>query len=201
LHDQDAQDVSPASREDTTSRPEGRQSNGTTGDVHNVPGDGAVEQDDGTNRGGSRDEEARERIVTRAWGETVHRYRRWRGISRRELALRAGLSPVFLGEIERGEKEPSAHSLCLIAGALEVPLSELYLRVAVRLDGQPRDRSHEEQTSLPLGVREESAGYLDGVPRDRDETAFDLYRVARLLRSEHQISLLLLAQSLLTPSA
>lgn len=102
---------------------------------------------------------------------------------------------MFLGEIERGEKDPSSHSLSLIAKALEVPLSELYLRVATRLDGAglPQDS---EQMALPMGVRENSAEYLDGVPRAKDETAFELYQMARLLRSDQQVSLLILAQSL-----
>jgi transcriptional regulator with XRE-family HTH domain len=113
------------------------------------------------------------------------------------MAQRAGLSPVFLGEIERGEKDPSSHSLCLIANALDVPLSELYLRVAAHLDkiGQTY-RDDTGQTSLPLGMREASADYLNGVSPEKDETAFDLYKVARVLRSDQQVSLLVLAQSL-----
>src|SRR5437588_4966375 len=80
-----------------------------------------------------------ERSILRAWGEVIRRYRQWKQLSRRELAQGAGLSPVFLGEIERGEKDPSAHTLTLLAGALDVPLAELYLRVAARLDGLGRE--------------------------------------------------------------
>lgn len=136
-----------------------------------------------------------EAAVLRAWGHVIRRYRQWKGYSRRELAQRAGLSPVFLGEIERGEKDPSSRTLSLIARALEAPLGELYLRVATRLD-TPSGRLEEEQTSLPLGLREMQEEYLDGVPRARDETAFDLYKAARLLRSDQQVSLLVLAQSM-----
>src|SRR5919199_5224597 len=82
-----------------------------------------------------RERPAVEQTVLRSWGEVIRRYRQWTGLSRRELAQRAGMSPVFLGEIERGEKDPSSHTLCLIADALEAPLSELYLRVAAHLDG------------------------------------------------------------------
>jgi transcriptional regulator with XRE-family HTH domain len=131
--------------------------------------------------------------VLRAWGGVIRRYRHWKGLSRRELALRAGLSPVFLGEIERGEKDPSSHTLCLIATSLGAPLSELYLRVATALGESSPDA--EEQTSLPLGMRESGEEYLDGVPRSRDETAFDLYTLARRLRADQQVSLLILAQS------
>lgn len=138
-----------------------------------------------------------ERSVLRAWGEVIRRYRQWEGLSRRELAQRAGISPVFLGEIERGEKDPSSHSLCLLADALSVPLGELYLRVAAGLE-EANSVSGEQtgQTSLPLGMREEETGYLDAVPAARDETAFDLYKAARLLRTDQQVSLLVLVQSL-----
>jgi transcriptional regulator with XRE-family HTH domain len=137
----------------------------------------------------------RERVVLQAWGDVIRRYRQWKRLSRRELAARAALSPVFLGEIERGEKEPSSHSLCRVADALGVPLSELYLRVATRLDG--RGSEEREQMSLPLTLRETGEEYLDGVPIARDETAFDLYKIARHLRSDQQVSLLVLAQSLM----
>jgi transcriptional regulator with XRE-family HTH domain len=139
-----------------------------------------------------------EQSVLRAWGEVIRRYRQWKGLSRRELAQRAGLSPVFLGEIERGEKDPSTHSLCLLADALEVPLTELYLRVTAHV-GSAEEPAREEsgQTSLPLGVREAPNTYLDGVSRVRDETAFDLYKIVRQLDTDQQLSLLVLARSLM----
>lgn len=136
-----------------------------------------------------------EGVVLEAWGAVIRRYRQWKGLSRRELAHRAGLSPVFLGEIERGEKDASSHTVCLLAAALEAPVSELYLRVATRLDGAAAADAH-GQTSLPLGMRETGEEYLHGVPRAKDETAFDLYTVARQLRTDQQVSLLVLAQSL-----
>jgi transcriptional regulator with XRE-family HTH domain len=140
-------------------------------------------------------ERTADRSVLQAWGTTIRRYRQWKRLTRRDLASRAGLSPVFLGEIERGEKDPSSHSLTLLAGALEVPLAELYLRVAMLLDtAAPDDR--EVQGALPLGVREAGGDYLDSVPLAQDETAFDLYKIARLLRSDQQVSLLVLARSL-----
>lgn len=134
-------------------------------------------------------------VVLRAWGSVIRRYRQWKGLSRRELAARAGVSPVFLGEIERGEKDPSSHTLSLLASALDAPLSELYLRVAAWLDGDTESPA-EEQTSLPLQVRDGGEDYLTGVPRANDETAFDLYQIARLLSTEQQVSLLVIARSL-----
>lgn len=139
---------------------------------------------------------ANEREVLLAWGEVIRRYRQWKRLSRRDLALRAGISPVFLGEIERGEKDPSSHSLCLIAAALDVPLAELYLRVATKLEAPPNNGELHGQTSLPLGIRETTDDYLEGVSPASDETAFDLYKIVRFLRSDQQVSLLILARSL-----
>jgi transcriptional regulator with XRE-family HTH domain len=138
-----------------------------------------------------------ERSMLRAWGEVIRRYRQWKQLSRRELAQRAGLSPVFLGEIERGEKDPSAHTLALLAHGLKVPLAELFLRVAARLDGLGREIPESSQTSLPLGLRESESDYLAAVTAARDETAFDLYKIVRVLPADQQVSLLVLAQSLL----
>lgn len=134
-------------------------------------------------------------VVLRAWGSVLRRYRQWKGLSRRELAARAGLSPVFLGEIERGEKDPSSNTLTLLAAALDAPMSELYLRVAAWLDGVAGS-GVEEQTSLPLQVRDGGEDYLTGVPRANDETAFDLYQIARQLSTDQQVSLLVIARSL-----
>jgi transcriptional regulator with XRE-family HTH domain len=144
---------------------------------------------------GMLDRRDEERAILHAWGDVLRRYRHWKRLSRRELAQQAGISPVFLGEIERGEKDPSSHTLSLIANALDAPLAELYLRVATRLH-VPFHESP-EQNALPLSVGEVDGEYLSGVPLAKDETAFDLYKVSRLLRTDHQVSLLVLARSLL----
>jgi transcriptional regulator with XRE-family HTH domain len=137
-----------------------------------------------------------EQLVLRVWGTVIRRYRLWKRLSRRDLAARSGISPVFLGEIERGEKDPSTHSLLSLANALDAPLSELYMRVATQL-GANTSRAPDAQPSLPLGVREAGSDYLEGVDPSKDETAFDLYRAARLLRSDQQVSLLVLARTLI----
>jgi transcriptional regulator with XRE-family HTH domain len=139
-----------------------------------------------------------ERAVLRAWGATIRRYRQWQRLSRRELACRAGMSPVYLGEIERGEKDASVHTLTLICAALGIRLGELYLRVATALD-TAGPLGTETQPALPLMLREPAGAFTAGVPLAQDETAFELYQAARSLRSDQQISLLMLARSLASP--
>ena len=47
-----------------------------------------------------------------------------------ETAGRAGLSPQYLSEIERGRKEPSSEMIAALAGALGTTLTELTEQVA-----------------------------------------------------------------------
>lgn len=59
-------------------------------------------------------------------GDRIRQLRSDVHLSQEQLALKAGLAPSFLGEIERGAKKPSIESLEKIANALEVSLSELF---------------------------------------------------------------------------
>jgi hypothetical protein len=45
-------------------------------------------------------------------------------------------------------------------------------------------------------VRDEQEEYLGPVPPDQDETAFELYKIVRRLRTDQQVSLLILVQAL-----
>ncbi len=66
-------------------------------------------------------------------GATIRRARRERRLTLRELAERSALSVVYLGEIERGKKYPSARVLEELARALEMDISELLDLVAQEL--------------------------------------------------------------------
>ena len=50
-----------------------------------------------------------------------------------ETANRAGISPQYLSEIERGRKEPSSEMIAAIIGALGVTLVDLTIGVSVDL--------------------------------------------------------------------
>jgi transcriptional regulator with XRE-family HTH domain len=53
-----------------------------------------------------------------------------------ETAARAGISPQYLSEVERGRKDPSSEMLAAIAGALGTDLVDLTRRVADELGGR-----------------------------------------------------------------
>jgi transcriptional regulator with XRE-family HTH domain len=47
-----------------------------------------------------------------------------------DIAERAGISPQYLSEIERGRKEPSSEMIAAVTGALGVDLAELLVGIA-----------------------------------------------------------------------
>lgn len=72
-------------------------------------------------------------------GEQLRCRRRALGDTLQDVAQRAGVSPQYLSEIERGRKEPSSEMLAAVAGALEVTLLDLTSGAAERLRGRLRD--------------------------------------------------------------
>jgi transcriptional regulator with XRE-family HTH domain len=47
-----------------------------------------------------------------------------------DIAERAGISPQYLSEIERGRKEPSSEMIAAVTGALGVDLERLLITIA-----------------------------------------------------------------------
>jgi transcriptional regulator with XRE-family HTH domain len=65
----------------------------------------------------------------KAWqarlGTRLRALRRARGLTQEQLAERAGLSYKFLGEIERGQGNPTLETLVALAGALDLDVVDL----------------------------------------------------------------------------
>ena len=81
-----------------------------------------------------------------ALGDRLRRLRHERGERLADTAERAGVSPQYLSEIERGLKEPSSEMIAAVAGALEVTLVELTAAVVDDL------RAHASERAV-VGVR------------------------------------------------
>lgn len=47
-----------------------------------------------------------------------------------DVAEKAGISPQYLSEIERGRKEPSSEMIAAVSGALEIGLDDLLIGIA-----------------------------------------------------------------------
>jgi DNA-binding XRE family transcriptional regulator len=63
-------------------------------------------------------------------GQQLRERRLDQGETLAETAARAGLSPQYLSEIERGRKEPSSEMIAALAGALGISLAGLTEQVA-----------------------------------------------------------------------
>lgn len=75
--------------------------------------------------------------LQRTLGAVIRRERRERDLTLKELAGRSALSVVYLSEIERGKKYPSASVLENVAGALQLEVPDLLERLAAALRATP----------------------------------------------------------------
>lgn len=80
-----------------------------------------------------------------------------RHLTQEALAERSHLSYKFIGEIERGQGNPTVQTLGLLADALDVDIGELFTTID-RQD--PADRAYEIRRVEVLAIRDalESAG-------------------------------------------
>ena len=84
-------------------------------------------------------------------GRQLRRIRHDRGERLADTAERAGVSPQYLSEMERGLKEPSSEMIAAVAGALEIRLVDLTVAVVEELLAGTADRSARGgQVSLSL---------------------------------------------------
>ncbi|GIG24583.1 helix-turn-helix domain-containing protein [Cellulomonas denverensis] len=72
----------------------------------------------------------REPLWRELLGLRLRRLRHQRGETLGETAERAGVSPQYLSEMERGVKDPSSEMIAAVAGALGVSLLDLTTGVA-----------------------------------------------------------------------
>src|SRR5712664_1783512 len=72
-------------------------------------------------------------------GRVIRRERQERRLTIKELGEKAGLSEIYTGEIERGQKYPSSKVLESIATALELDIADLLELMAeeIRSERQP----------------------------------------------------------------
>jgi transcriptional regulator with XRE-family HTH domain len=68
-----------------------------------------------------------------AVGRQLRAERSARGERIADVARRAGVSPQYLSEVERGRKDPSSEILSALAGAVDLTVRELTRRASVHL--------------------------------------------------------------------
>lgn len=75
-----------------------------------------------------------------ALGRNLRAIREEQGGRLVDIADRAGISPQYLSEIERGRKEPSSEMIAAVSGALGVDLADLLLGIAGDVRRRPAGR-------------------------------------------------------------
>jgi transcriptional regulator with XRE-family HTH domain len=73
-------------------------------------------------------------------GRVIRQERQYRHLTIKELGEKAGLSEIYVGEIERGQKYPSAKVQESIARAMEIDLADLLELMAeeIRREREPQ---------------------------------------------------------------
>ncbi|MEK3881748.1 helix-turn-helix transcriptional regulator [Paenibacillus sp. PL2-23] len=105
-------------------------------------------------------------IVQRV-GENIRILRKAKGLSQEQLALRSDINASYMGQIERGDKNPTIDVLGKVAAALNTPLEELVnLRDLSPVDDKAKDDGeatrYAEKIAIQLqglNVREQEAVY------------------------------------------
>ncbi|WP_328399473.1 helix-turn-helix domain-containing protein [Nocardia sp. NBC_00403] len=105
--------------------------------LHSIPG-GRDEQ-----RRRPEQQSEREPLWREVLGQQLRTLRQDQRDTIAETAGRAGVSPQYLSEVERGRKEPSSEMIAALAGALGTTLGGLTEQVADEL------RAHRRLTLLP----------------------------------------------------
>ncbi|WP_087118261.1 helix-turn-helix domain-containing protein [Corynebacterium urinipleomorphum] len=78
----------------------------------------------------------REPLLREALGMSLRAFRADKGVTLRELAAEARVSPGYISELERGRKEVSSELLAAVCVALDTTVSELLLEAAANLSLQ-----------------------------------------------------------------
>jgi transcriptional regulator with XRE-family HTH domain len=90
-------------------------------------------------------------------GEQLRDLRRRHQETLAETSARAGISPQYLSEVERGLKEPSSEMIAAVAGALGTTLGALAESVAAELRVQ-RETSLLLRTEIATATRRRLSG-------------------------------------------
>jgi transcriptional regulator with XRE-family HTH domain len=64
--------------------------------------------------------------LIKEFGATIRFYRTKNGLSQEKLGERCGFHRTYIGQVERGERNPTLKSIAIFASVFNVSLSELF---------------------------------------------------------------------------
>ncbi|GKU75791.1 helix-turn-helix domain-containing protein [Paenibacillus sp. L3-i20] len=103
--------------------------------------------------------------IGRLIGDNIRDLRKSKGFSQEQLALRADINASYMGQVERGEKNPTIDVLSKIAIALQTPLERI-VNVEV---------NHETDESSTRYV-DKIANQLNGLTLKEQEAVYKLVK-------------------------
>lgn len=115
----------------------------------------------------AEEQKAAEPLWRDVLGRRLRDLRRERGETLTETAQRAGISPQYLSEIERGRKECSSEILGSVAEALGLDLIDVVHRVGERLGAQLDEDRRAAERHERLVLETELAFRVDVMPEHR----------------------------------
>lgn len=74
--------------------------------------------------------------IVKILGKRIRNYRMQLDLSQEKLAEKASCHPTYIGQIERGEKNPTIESIEKITKALGISLSELFEKIDIENHSQ-----------------------------------------------------------------
>lgn len=78
-------------------------------------------------------------------GNRIRKYRKSKGYTQEVLSAKCNLHPTYIGQIERGEKNPSIESIYKICQALDLKITDLFEMID--------DFAEEDsETTIPLQI-------------------------------------------------
>jgi transcriptional regulator with XRE-family HTH domain len=78
----------------------------------------------------------------KAFGQALREIRKGRDISQEQLAFDCGFDRTYISMVERGVRSPTIRSLVRLAEVLQVPASEIVLRMEALLkDAKPKRKT------------------------------------------------------------
>ncbi len=96
--------------------------------------------------------ENREPLWRHLVGEQLRNIRHSREETLRDVSRKAGVSPQYLSEVERGRKEPSSEILAALGASLDTTLLDLTIGVARRLHEASAPTNQRHQTEVALAA-------------------------------------------------
>lgn len=96
-----------------------------------------------------------------AMGNRIRQLRKERNISQSELAASLGISPAYMGHIERGTRIPSLDTLARVAVCLGVSLDNIVLGAATAPLAETASPKMQQLNDVMRQLGDNAADYLD----------------------------------------